>query len=84
MKEGIKVYSNAVVGRLRNRRIVMSNDKANTGYNIEFTNIITGKSWQTVRSKRIRKCIAFTSIHLSKEAIGMMYQIAEILNNKTR
>lgn len=82
MKEGIKIYNNAVVGRLKNRRIVMTNDKANTGYIIEFTNIIKDRKWRTAINERIRGCKVITAIHLSKEAVEMMYRIAIILNNK--
>ena len=84
MKESITIYKNAVIGRFKDRRIAVRNDKDGIGYIIEFTNIIRGKKWRTAKVKRIHNCRVTTGIRLSKEAIFMLYQCIAKLNENVK
>ena len=84
MKESITICKNAVIGRFKDRRIAVWNDKENAGYIIEFTNIIRGKKWRTAKVERVHNCKVITGIHLSKEAIFMLYQCIAQLNKNIK
>ena len=69
MKESITVFNNAVVARFPNRRVAVMENKTGTGVRIAFTNIIKGKSWKPVKTRRIKGCKVVTEINISYEAM---------------
>jgi len=73
-------YLDGMKFELPNRRVLVV--KGETGFYIEFVNIIKGKKWKPVRTKRIKGCKVVTVIHLSDEAVAALAQAYTIFGDR--
>ena len=84
MKRSITKYNNAVVARLKDRRIAIMDVPDKNCIYVELTNIIVGRKWKPVRTSRVKGRKVVTSILLSYEGMNALFECYYHLKNNIK
>lgn len=81
MKKGITIYNDGFTIRMENRKILAIETKK--GFHLEFYNILRGRRWKPIKTKRKKGCLVISAINFSKEALLLLSDaVIKYENNK--
>ena len=83
MKPGITVCTNGVIGRIRDKKIIIRklSDKA---YVLRMIRINPGKEYKNAWCKRFRKKIVVSEVLISPESLDLISQMCLAMQNKLK
>ena len=83
MKPGITVCTNGVIGRIKDKKIIIRklSDKA---YVLRMIRINPGKEYKNAWCKRFRKKVVVSEVLISPESLDLISQMCQAMQNKLK
>ena len=83
MKEGITVYADGVIGRIKDKRITIRK-LSDEAFVLRMVRINGGKQYKNAWCKRFRKKIVVSEVLISPESLDLISQMCRAMQNKLK